>query len=35
MPRRKKEFDEVEKGIMEAVFSKSSSYRNWETSEKE
>ncbi len=35
MPRRKKEFDETEKGIMETVFSQSSSFRNWENSEKE
>jgi UDP-N-acetylglucosamine diphosphorylase/glucosamine-1-phosphate N-acetyltransferase len=30
MPRRKKELNEVEKGILEAVFEMSKAWRNWE-----
>jgi len=33
MPRRKKEFDETEKAIMEAVFSITAAWRNWEGNE--
>ena len=32
MPRRKKEFDETEKGIMESVFALTAKWRNWENS---
>lgn len=33
MPRRKKEFDETEKAIMEAVFSITAAWRSWEGNE--
>jgi len=33
MPRRKKEFDKTEKAIMEAVFSLTAGWRNWEGNE--